>query len=86
MKDYSYKDPYEGINDEYLREDSTVTRILQRQDYLEHTVNFKTRTKSYKNKKTINNDPSEWVVFENTHEAIIDRETFDIFQRIRQGR
>lgn len=72
-------------NDEYLWEDSTVTRILQRQEYLGHTVNFKTHSKSYKNKKRIDNDPSEWAVFENTHEAIIDKETFDIVQRIRQG-
>lgn len=73
-------------NDEYLWEDSTVTRILQRQEYLGHTVNFKTSTKSYKNKKRIDNDPSEWAIFKNTHEAIIDQETFDIVQRIRQGR
>ncbi len=36
--------------------------------------------------KTLQNDPSEWVIFENTHDAIIDQETFDIVQRIRKGR
>ena len=39
-----------------------------------------------KSKKKVNNDPSEWVVFENTHEAIIDQKTFEIVQNIRNGR
>ena len=60
--------------------------MLTRMEYLGHTVNFKTYRKSYKNKKQLHNDPSEWQIFENTHEAIIDRETFDIVQRIRDGR
>lgn len=55
-------------------------------EYLGHTVNFKTYRKSYKNKKQLYNDPSQWQIFENTHEAIIDQETFDIVQRIRDGR
>ncbi len=46
--------------------------------YLGHTVNFKTCRKSYKQKKQLWLDPSEWRIFENTHEAIIDRETFGI--------
>ena len=49
-------------------------------------MNFKTRKKSFKCKKKVWNDPSEWQVFENTHDAIIDQETFDIVQRIRDGR
>ena len=63
-----------------------VSKILSRQEYLGHTVNFKTYRKSYKQKKRCVRAPSEWLVFENTHEAIIDRETFDIVQRIRDGR
>ena len=39
-----------------------------------------------KSKKKVNNDLSEWVVFENTHEAIIDQKTFEIVQNIRNGR
>ena len=73
-------------NDSYQWEESTVTKILQRQEYLGHTVNFKTYSKSYKCKKRIENDPSEWMIFENTHEAIIDQVTFDTVQRLRQGR
>ena len=65
---------------------STVTHILERIEYLGHTVNGKTYRKSYKNKKSIKRDRSEWQIFENTHEAIIDQETFDIVQRIRDGR
>ncbi len=64
----------------------TVADILLKQEYLGHTVNFKTRKKSFKCKKKVWNDPSEWQVFENTHDAIIDQETFDIVQRIRDGR
>ena len=60
--------------------------MLSRLEYLGHTVNFKTYRKSYKNRKMMFNDPSEWQIFENTHEAIIDRETFDIVQRIRDGK
>ena len=49
-------------------------------------MNFKSHKKSYKSKKKIHNDPSEWQIFKNTHEAIIEKETFDIVQRIRDGR
>ena len=70
----------------YGWDDTTVTRILTRREYLGHTVNFKTRTKSFRDKKKLENDPSEWVIFENTHEAIIDQDSFDIVQRIRDGR
>jgi len=71
---------------DYTWQDSTIVHMLSRMEYLGHTVNFKTYRKSYKNKKQLKNDPSEWKIFENTHEAIIDRETFDIVQRIRDGR
>jgi len=72
--------------DPYIWHDSTIARLLTRQEYIGNTVNFKTYRKSYKNKKQLRNDASEWQIFENTHEAIIDRETFDIVQRIRDGR
>lgn len=55
-------------------------------EVLDHrsTINFKTYQKSYKNHQRHMNDPSEWLVFENTHDPIIDQETFDIVQRLRQ--
>ena len=71
---------------DYKWHGSTVSSILSRQEYLGHTINFKTYRKSYKNKKKLKRDPSEWQVFENTHDAIIDQETFDIVQRIRDGK
>lgn len=64
----------------------TIADMLMKPEYLGHTVNFRTHKKSFKCKKTVWNDPSEWQIFENTHEAIIDQETFDIVQRIRDGR
>ena len=64
----------------------TVANILDKQEYLGHTINFKTKIKSYKIKKKIDNDPSEWKIFKNKHKAIIDEETFNTVQRIRNGR
>jgi len=64
----------------------TIADLLMKPEYLGHTVNFRTKKKSFKCKKTVWNDPSEWLIFEDTHEAIIDQETFDIVQRIRDGR
>ena len=63
-----------------------VAAILERTDYLGHTVNFKTHNKSYKCHKKIKHTPDQWKVFEGTHEAIIDRETFEIVQKIRAGK
>ncbi len=70
------------IKDPYVWSTSTVVNILKRREYLGHTVNFKTR-KHFKDKKSHYVDESEWTIFENTHEAIIDQETFDNVQRIR---
>ena len=63
-----------------------VAMILDRVDYLGHTVNFKTHNKSYKCHKKIKHTPDQWKVFEDTHEAIIDKETFEIVQKIRAGK
>jgi hypothetical protein len=63
-----------------------VAAILSRKEYLGHTVNFKTYKKSYKTPKTLFNDPSEHLIFEGTHEAIVDQDTFDRVQQIREGR
>lgn len=46
---------------------STVSHMLTRMEYLGHTVNFITYRKSYKNKKRLYNDPSQWQIFENTY-------------------
>ena len=79
---------HEGVNrskpvkDLYGWGSSTIVNILKKREYLGHTVNFKTR-KHFKDKKSHYVDESEWTIFENTHEAIIDQETFDNVQRIR---
>lgn len=72
--------------DKYTWNGPVVAKILDRMDYLWHTVNFKTHVKSYKVHKTIYNSPDQWKVFEGTHEAIIDKETFEIVQKIRAGK
>lgn len=64
----------------------TVKHILSNMAYLGHTVNFKSKKLSYKNKKKVALPKEEWVIFENTHEAIIDQETFDTVQRIRENK
>lgn len=61
----------------------TLSAILRREEYLGHTVNLRTRTKSYKDKRKVDNSKEDWLVFKNTHEAIIDQETFDIVQKMR---
>lgn len=64
----------------------TVADILAKLEYLGHTVNFKTYKKSYKSKVKVWNNPEDWEIFENTHEAIIDEETWNIVQKIREGK
>lgn len=64
----------------------SVAGILKNLEYTGCTVNFKTYKKSYKSKKRIEAPKEDRLVFENTQEAIIDRQTFDTVQKIRQGR
>ena len=71
--------PYKWTNE-------TVSRTLERIEYLGHTVNFKTRKQSYKSKKKLWNDPSEWVIFENTQPPIVEESVFLIVQNIRRSR
>ena len=65
---------------------STVSAILERMEYCGHTVNFKTHRQSYKIKKTIENPPEQWKIFRNTHEAIVDEETFERVQELRRNK
>ncbi|QQK08841.1 recombinase family protein [Miniphocaeibacter halophilus] len=64
----------------------TVSNILDREEYLGKVINFRTKRKSYKTKKSVDNPRSEWAIFDNIHEPIIDEETFDIVKRIRKTR
>lgn len=80
----------EGVNrskpvkDPYGWGSSTIVNILKKREYLGHTINFKTR-KHFKDKKSHYVSEDEWTIFENTHEAIIDQETFDLAQKIRSN-
>ena len=62
---------------------STITHLLYQQEYCGDVLNFKTYSKSYKNKKRIHNDPENWVVFQNVHEPIIERAVFEQVQQKR---
>ena len=64
----------------------TVAEILDRQEYVGDTVNFRTYRQSFKLKKQLDRPQEEWKVFPNTHPAIIDRETFALVQNLRQHR
>ena len=63
---------------------STVTKILSLQEYCGDILNFKTYSKSYKNKKRIENDRENWVVFKDVHEPIIDRAVWEQVQQKRR--
>ena len=62
---------------------STITKILSLQEYCGDILNFKTYSKSYKNKKRIDNDRENWVVFQDVHEAIIKRAVYEQVQQKR---
>ena len=80
----------EGVNrskpvkDPYGWGSSTIVNILKKREYLGHTINFKTR-KHFKDKKSHYVSEDKWTIFENTHEAIIDQQTFDLVQKIRSN-
>lgn len=61
---------------------STISKILAQQEYCGDVINFKTYSKSFKNKSRIPNAPENWAVFKNVHEPIIDRETFEAVQKL----
>ena len=64
----------------------TVSDILRNEVYLGHTINCRTRVISYKDKRQVDVPKSEQYRFENTHEAIIDQETWDAVQKVREGK
>lgn len=71
--------PFNWCND-------TVAGILEKQEYIGDTINFRTTKKSFKNKKQIARDPSEWKIFKNTHPAIISEEDFNLVQELRKNK
>jgi len=63
---------------------NTVSHILAKPEYIGHTVNFRSHKLSYKDKQSVMNPQEEWLIFENTHEAIVDQDTWNLVQEIRK--
>ena len=61
-----------------------VGQILSKPEYMGHTVNFRSHKASYKDKSSVPNPKEEWLIFENTHEAIVDKETWELAQKLRK--
>jgi len=70
----------------YAWANNTIRKMLSNQIYCGDTVNFKTYSKSNKLKKRIKNAPENMKIFHDTHEAIIDRATFNLVQKHFEGR
>ena len=73
------------MND-YDWDQKTVSEILERPEYLGHMVNFKTHKQPYKIKKAVDNPKEQWRIFPNTHEPIVDEETFNRVQELRKNK
>ena len=67
----------------YMWNSSTITHILSLQEYCGDILNFKTHSKSYKNKKRLANDRENWVIFQDVHDPIIERAVFEQVQQKR---
>lgn len=61
-----------------------VGQILSKPEYMGDTVNFRSHKASYKDKSSVPNPKEDWLIFENTHEAIVDRETWELAQKLRK--
>ncbi|MEY8233509.1 recombinase family protein [Oscillospiraceae bacterium 50-16] len=61
-----------------------VGQILAKPEYMGHTVNFRTHKESYKDKRAVVHAPEDWLIFEDTHEAIVDKETWELAQKLRK--
>ena len=83
---YAQRDGKLYERDPFNWDQKTVAGILDRVEYLGHTVNFKTTSKNYKSKKRIQNPPEKQLIFKNTHPAIISDELFETVQKIREGK
>ncbi|MDL2231965.1 recombinase family protein [Ruminococcaceae bacterium OttesenSCG-928-L11] len=68
----------------YVWSPSTITTMLQKPEYKGHTVNCRTRKDSYKDRQGRKMPPEEWLIFENTHEAIVDAGTWETAQQCRK--
>ena len=83
-KEYADHEFRESLNRPYDWNASTVSAMLKRPEYLGHSVSFRHTNISYKTKQQRINNPSDWIILENTHEPIVNRELFDLAQRNRR--
>ena len=72
--------------DPYHWNHSAIVSILNKQEYCGDVLNFKTYSKSYKNKKRIATDRDDWVVFKDVHKPIIERSVWELVQQYREGK
>lgn len=79
LKNNTFEDPYRWWG-------TTVIYILQRQEYLGDTVNFKTYRKTFRDKTRYKRDKTEWQIFEGTHEPIIEEEQWELVQKMRKSK
>lgn len=70
----------------YCWRSSVIVKMLDKQEYCGDVINFKTYSKSYKNKKRIENEPENWVIFKDVHEPIIERSVWELVQQKRAGK
>lgn len=68
----------------YNWDGNVVGQILSKPEYMGDTVNFRSHKKSYKDKSSVRNPKEDWLIFEDTHEAIVDRETWELAQKLRK--
>ena len=73
----------ENIDRPYAWSDFIVGRILSKPEYMGHTVNFRSHKESYKDKQPVYHAPEDWLIFEDTHEAIVDKGTWELVQKLR---
>lgn len=85
---YGYKGYSTGKEVNYPERwsETTVGKMLERKEYIGHTVNKKSYVTSYKDKKRIFNSEDDMLIFYNTHQPIIDVETFELVQNIRKNK
>ena len=74
----------EDISRPYNWNGFAVGQILSKPEYMGHTVNFRTHKESYKDKRAVVHSPEDWLIFENTHEAIVDKATWELAQKLRK--
>jgi len=77
LKSYDHSNPYAWSG-------NSIARMITKPEYMGHTVNFRTTMESYKDKHPKINDKEDWVIFENTHPAIIKPEMWETAQKCRK--